>query len=88
MIDPATITAVGGAIAAVGAAFFGGKTGGANSLNGFKEEVRTNFKGVHEKLDGLTRTDGSHEARLGRIETIVDRRLASQPVLDERRVAP
>ena len=88
MIDPTTITAIGGAIAATLAAALGGKKGGEASLNGFKEEVRTNFKGVHSKLDGLTHTDGSHEARLERIETIVDRRMGTQPVLDERRVAP
>ena len=87
MIDPATITAVGGAIAAVGAAFFGGKTGGANSLNGFKEECRTSFTKMDEKLDDLMKTDGAHESRLARIETIVDRRLGTQPVLEERRVA-
>ena len=91
-MTPEIIIALGTAGAAIVAAFAGGtaggKKGGENALNGFKEEVRTNFQGVHEKLDGLTRTDGSHEARLGRIETIVDRRLAPQPVLDERRVAP
>ena len=61
MIDPATITAVGGAVAAVGAAFFGGKTGGANSLNGFKEEVRGRFDSVDERLGVLTKADGMHE---------------------------
>ena len=88
MIDPTTITAIGGAIAATLAAALGGKKGGENSLNGFKDEVRGNFTGIHAKLDGLTHTDGSHEARLERIETIVDRRLAPQPALNERRVAP
>ena len=88
MIDPTTITAIGGALAATLAAAFGGKKGGENSLNGFKEEVRGNFTGIHAKLDGLTHTDGAHNARLERIETIVDRRMGTQPVLDERRVAP
>lgn len=86
-MEPATITAIGGALAAVVASFAGGKKGGENSLNGFKEEVRGNFRGVNEKLDGLVKTDGAHEARLGAIERIVDRRLGAQPVLDERRVA-
>lgn len=87
MLEPATITAIGGALAAVVASFAGGKSGGQNSLNGFKGEVRESFKGVNEKLDGLTKTDGAHEARLEAIERIVDRRLSPQPVLDERRVA-
>ena len=87
MIDPTVITAIGGAVAATLAAALGGKKGGENSLNGFKEEVRGNFTGIHAKLDTLTHTDGAHDARLGRIETLVDRRLGSQPVLEERRVA-
>lgn len=86
MMEPATITAIGGAIAATLAAAFGGKKGGESSLNGFKEEVRGNFGSVHSKLDGLMKTDGAHEARLETIEKIVDRRLAQEPlVLAERR---
>lgn len=87
MMDPATITALGVALTGVVGAFVGGKKGGENSLNGFKDEVRKGFKTVHEKLDGLTKTDGAHEERLERIETIVDRRLGTQPVLEERRGA-
>ena len=90
-MEPVTITAIGGAVAAIAGAIggaFGGKKGGENSLNGFKDEVRTGIATIHEKLDGLTKTDGAHEARLERIEVIVDRRLGTQPVLEERRVAP
>lgn len=86
-VTPDLIIAIGTAVSAVGGAIWGGKKGGENSLNGFKEEVRENFTGIHGKLDALTKTDGAHEARLERIETIVDRRLGSQPVLEDRRVA-
>lgn len=87
MLSPEIITAIGGAGAAVIAAFAGGKAGGTNSLNGFKEEVRVAFKGVHDKLDVLTLRDGEHEARLGSIERIVDRRITASPVVEERRGA-
>lgn len=61
MIDPTTITAIGGAVAATLAAAFGGKKGGEASLNGFKEEVRTRFDSIDERLVALTKTDGMHE---------------------------
>lgn len=54
-------------------------------MNGFKDEVRESFKSVNGKLDVLTKTDGAHEARLGSIERIVDRRMREEDVLVERR---
>lgn len=86
-MTPEIIIAIGTAGAAVVAAFTGGKKGGENSLNGFKEEVRGNFTGIHSKLDGLTKTDGAHEARLESIERIVDRRMSEESVTLERRSA-
>jgi hypothetical protein len=86
------ITAIGGALAAtagaIGAAFQGGKKGGENALNGFKEETRESFKGVHSKLDDLMQTDGSHGARINALEDIterLERRVQSVPVYNERR---
>lgn len=69
-MTPEIITALGGAIAAVAAAFVGGKSGGANSLNGFKDEVRTNFQGVHAKLDTLEENGTRREVRLETLEKI------------------
>ena len=68
MMSPEMLTAAGGAVGAIIAAFAGGKSGGANSLNGFKEEVRERFDSVDERLDTLVRTDGAHEARLTVLE--------------------
>lgn len=85
MISPEMLTAAGGAIGAIAAAFAGGKRGGENSLNGFKDEVRERFDSIDGRLDVLVRTDGAHEARLGSIERLVDRRVRSEPVLEERR---
>ena len=91
-MTPEIIIAFGTAGAAIMAAFVGGTAGGRKggeaSLNGFKEEVRGNFTGIHAKLDGLTRTDGEHGARLEAVERIVDRRLSdSENVASERRSA-
>jgi hypothetical protein len=68
MISPELATAIGGAAAAVVAAFAGGNSGGKNSLNGFKEEVRAGFTGVNERLDEVIETQGAHDARLDILE--------------------
>jgi hypothetical protein len=86
--SPEVITAIGGALAATLGAIAGGKRGGENALNGFKEETRESFKGVHSKLDDLMQTDGSHGARINALEDIterLERRVQSVPVYNERR---
>ena len=84
-MTPELVIAMGTAVAAVVGAAVGGKKGGETAMNGFKEEVRESFKSVNGKLDGLTKTDGAHEARLGSIERIVDRRIREEDVVLERR---
>lgn len=66
-MGPEIIAAIGTALAGVVGAFVGGK----NSLNGFKARVDSRFDSVDAsitrldgKVDRLTATDGSHEARL------------------------
>jgi molybdenum-dependent DNA-binding transcriptional regulator ModE len=92
MMTPEVITALAGAVTATIGAVVGGrrggKTGGESSLNGFKEEVRQSFLGIHVKLDVLTKTDGEHEARLKNVEYMSERRTSEDVprfLLEERR---
>ena len=84
-MTPELVTAFGGVVVGILGAFLGGKKGGENSLNGFKDEVRTGFTSVNGKLDVLTKTDGIHEAKLEAIEKIVDARKRAEAVEVERR---
>ena len=88
MMTPEVITALAGAVTATIGAIVGGNKGGKNSMNGFKEEVRESFRGIHVKLDVLTKTDGEHDARLKNVEYMSERRTSEDVprfLLEERR---
>lgn len=68
---PEVIELFGVIAAGAGSAFLGGK----NSLNGFKNEVRGRFDTIEHRFDSvdtrlaaLSKTDGTHEARLSQLE--------------------